>query len=137
MCHWSVRHTSLTLISSLSHVFSGTDIQNKTLTFTEDNIDVFINGAKVREDEFTANANTNTVTINNDVSLEADDNVLITTYEPFSLSDVPTKIRRGYVCSRGSHSAQRQFLNGGVDINSDVDIDGHVDISADVLAAYR
>lgn len=124
----TIKHTYIFEVgSSQSHVFSGQDIAGRTLSFTEENIDVFLNGARVREDEFVADAATNTVTINSDVTLDVDDNVLITAYEAFALSDIVTRSGGGTYSGAVTFQTQTTF-NGLIDANSNVDIDGHLEV---------
>ena len=115
--------------SSLSHTFSGQDLIGNTLSFTEDNLDVFLNGAKLRDDEFTANAATNTVVINGDVALSSDDNVGIVAFEAFALADIVTRSGGGTFAGAVTFTLETAF-NDGLDVTGDVEIDGHTEISS-------
>ncbi len=112
-----------------SHSFSGADITGKTLTFTEDNLEVFLNGALMRDDEYSADPATNTVTIDTSVQLSHDDNVLITVLSPFALADVVTKANGGTFAGSVGFTNTTTF-NGDLDVNANVDIAGRLTVEA-------
>ena len=111
-----------------SHIFNGPDIQGNTLSFTENNVDVYLNGTKLREDEFVENAATNTITINTDVALAQDDNVGITAYEAFSLADIVTRSGGGTFAGAVTFSTETAF-NNGIDVQNGAEINGQLDVT--------
>lgn len=111
--------------ASQSHVFSGVDTTGKTLTFTEGNLEVYVNGVYLIESEYTADASANSVTIDSSRTLSVDDDVLITVFRPFSLADVVSKSQGGTYAGAVTFTLGTTF-NEDITVNGDADINGHV-----------
>ena len=116
------RHTYIFTVNNNSgHSFSGSDLNSATLEMDNDDlVEVHINGVRIRDDEFTVNTTTNTLTINNDVSLSPGEDVLITVHEHFTVVS--------------AFPAQGGTFTGNVNFGSDVDFNDDVTFSADVTA---
>ena len=82
------RHTYIYVVpSNSSHVFSGADLNGATLEMDNDDlVELHINGVRIRDDEFTVNTTTNTLTIDNDVTLTPGEDILITVHEHFTVA---------------------------------------------------
>ena len=111
--------------STVSHVFSGTDINGRTLLFTENNVDVYVNGVLLRHDEYTENAATNTITIDQTVTLSTGDNILINALRAFSVADVVPKTEGGSFIGEVTFSSATTFSDD-VDLIGDLDVEGRL-----------
>ena len=77
---WTYNYTS----PSGPHDFTGPDISGRSLYIgSNDYVEVYVNGIKERQDSFSVEASTNTVTINGDLPDEANMDVVITVYKPY------------------------------------------------------
>lgn len=93
------------------HVFTGADSQGNTLSFGSGNLNVYVNGAILPPTEYSTSSS-HTVTIANDVTIVASDEILIEAFTNFSLSDHVSS-------SDGGH------FNGNIDFNGNTTFQGN------------
>ena len=95
----SVRHSFLFIAvesgGSVSHTFTGLDSRNQNLVFDSNNVDVYLNGVLLHDEEYDSASVNNQITINQDVTLEAGDIIAVIAYQALTSGDFVSALGGG------------------------------------------